>query len=118
MRPGRLDACGRAQGAVYFLLFLHEAGDGERIFVARGFGDLADEFALAMLKLAAAQGFDGPVEKLGGEGLVLLHDNGHEEGAIVVGQRERHEVGTFCEGLENGVDERFGTQAFVQLLGS
>ena len=67
------------------------------IVVVRGFGDLAAEFALAMLELAAAQGPDGAVEKLGGERLVLLHDDGHEERAVVVGQREGHQVGAFGE---------------------
>ena len=83
----RLDACGVEQGAIHFLLFLHEAGDGEGSRVVRGFGDLAAEIALTMLELAAAQGFDGSVEKLGGERLVILHEDGHEEGAIVFGER-------------------------------
>ena len=105
------DGCGVTQGAVHFLLFLHEAGDGEGIVVARGFGDLAAEVALAVLKLAAAQGADGSVKKLGGERLVLLHEDGHEEGAILVGEREGHEIGAFGESLENGVDERFRPHA-------
>ena len=107
-----------AQGAVDFLFFLHEASDGEGIVVVGGFGDLAAEFALAMLELAAAQGSDGAMEKLGGERLVLLHDDGHEESAVVVGEREGHEVGAIGQGAEDGVDERFGAQALVELLGA
>ena len=71
-----------------------------------------------MLKLAAAQSSDGSVEKLGSERLVILHEDGHEEGAILLGERQGHEVGAFGEGLENGVDERFGAQSLVQLLGA
>ena len=106
------------QGAVHFQLFLHQPGDGHGIVVAGGFGDLAAEVALAMLKLAAAQSFDGPVEKLGAERLMLLHDDGHEEGAVVVGKRQGHEIGGFGERLEYGVDEHLGGQALVQMLGA
>ena len=111
-----LDGFGLAEGAIDLLLFLHEAGHGERILVALGFGDLAAEFALAVLELTAAQGFDGSVEKFGGELLVILHEDRHEEGAVLVGEREGHEVGTFGKRLEDGVDERFGAKALVQLL--
>ena len=83
-----------------------------------GLGDLAAEFALAVLKLTAAQRSDGSVEKLGGEQLVILHEDRHEEGAILLRQREGHEIGAFGESLENGVDEGFGAQSLVKLLGA
>ena len=42
-----------AQGAVDFLLFLHEASHGKRIGAASSFGNLAAEVALTVLKLTA-----------------------------------------------------------------
>jgi len=107
-----------AESAVDFLLFLAEAGHGDVVVLARSLGDLADDFVPAMLELAAAEGSDGSVKKLGGERLVLLHEDGHEEGAIVVGEGEGHEVGTIGESLENSVDEGFGSQALMKVLGA
>ena len=53
------------------------------------------------------------MEKLCGERLVVLHEDRHQEGMILLGQREGHKIGTFGQPFQYRIDERLGAKSFV-----